>query len=204
MSWAPLLDGPAIEDYTNENIGGIVMSNGADIQARFRTFLESSPDDYEVFEGLRQSIIRSDLYRPYSHDLNTIERLIEEELYGLARTQIDESMPNLLLSPRAHEMLARVAAAQDDGELVEEASNAALMCLEAIAASGDGSRERPFRVLRTSDEYDLLDYLHAAMEKQQVVHVRQRHYDVLTCEDGRELWFDITQAYKLLGDSIEE
>lgn len=178
------------------------MSDGADIRTQFRQFVESGAERTGQYDRLRARIVRSDDYEPYSQQLNDIARLIDEARFDLAREQFESSLPNLLLSPRAHEMMAQVAAVEDDPELAAEESRAAMACLEAIAATGDGTREHPYRVLRASDEYDFLAYIRAIMVKQQVVHLDGKHYDVLQCNNGREIWFDITDAYQKLDDAM--
>ena len=78
----------------------------------------------------------------------------------------------------------------------------AATCCEGILATGDGTKEKPYLVTRTSDEYDILQYLDKQFGGQALVSDGDRNFDVMTCSDGTELWFDITDPFKKLEESL--
>jgi hypothetical protein len=57
-------------------------------------------------------------------------------------------------------------------------------------ASGDGTRARPWTVLRVSDEYDVLRSLGRRPASQELVGQAGRELDRIECVDGSEAWFD--------------
>ena len=65
-------------------------------------------------------------------------------------------------------------------------------CLQGILATGDGSRRKPYLVSQLSDEYDVLKLLGQTCEKQHLVQRGPRSCDVLTCDDGSQRWFNIS------------
>jgi hypothetical protein len=66
-------------------------------------FLKSP--DRESYLSLRDAVVSSDQYEPYSFELEEVGKLLDAGELTEARERISASMPNLLLSPRAHLML---------------------------------------------------------------------------------------------------
>jgi hypothetical protein len=130
--------------------------------------------------------------------MSSIHELLDQGRYGDARTRLSESMPNLLLSPRAHLVLALIAEKTGDEKGSQMERYIASSCAEGILATGDGSKGSPYVVLRTSDEHDVVQYLGKEFTRQALINEEARHYDVITCADGSELWFDITIPYNRL------
>jgi hypothetical protein len=158
----------------------------------------------ENYLRIRQMILDHETYQPYSEDLFDIGDLVEKGEYRKAQDALAAGMPNLLLSPRAHIFLSVIAreSGSEDGAKME--GHVACACAEGIMATGDGSEEKPYLVVRTSDEYDLLEYLDMEMTGQSLKHENDKHFDVLTTKDGREVWFDITEAYEKMGGEMEQ
>ena len=172
------------------------MTDGAEIRSRYQDFL-TQPSG-ERFVSLRNAIIESANYDPYTDSLNEIQRLIDDGEYDEAGRRLDSCMPNLMLSPRAHLVMAALAELRDaDSDRSDLERSVARACLEAIAGTGDGSRQRPYQVLRATDEHDLLTFLGREGDGQRFVHDGDRHFEVLSC-GGEEIWFDISDAYNWL------
>lgn len=66
------------------------------------------------------------------------------------------------------------------------------LALDSILSSGDGSAERPWSVLRISDEYDVLAAQDRRSTDQELVVDGDRRLDHHRCADGSEAWFDVT------------
>lgn len=171
-----------------------------DVDQLFASFMESRND--ETFLALRQQIIASDAYQPYSDEFTTAEQLID--LYSLdeAREALEDTMPNLLLSPRAHRLLAEIDLEAGDVQSADRERMMAAACVEGVLATGDGSEQQPYLILRTSDEYDVLAHLGKRSEMQSLVLKEEKHLDLITCSDGSEVWFDITDAFARLTESF--
>jgi hypothetical protein len=73
-----------------------------------------------------------------------------------------------------------------------------------ILATGDGSADKPYLVSRVSDEYDILRHTKKGMKGQSLRTKGDKSFDVIACQDGQELWFDITAVFgsmkKMLAD----
>src|SRR5262245_31281261 len=115
----------------------------------FFAFLESPTR--ETYLAVHEAVSTSEQYSPYSNEMDSIDDLLEQERYADIRAQISESMPNLLLSPRAHLLLGLVSDRTGDEKGAQMERFIATACAEGILSTGDGSRERPYLVLRTSD-----------------------------------------------------
>lgn len=173
-----------------------------DLDQLFGDFIESP--ERETWLELRQQVIASDAYQPYSDEFSTAEELLD--LYELvdARAALEDTMPNLLLSPRAHRLLAEIESAGGDVPAAERERIIANACIEGILATGDGSEEHPWLVLRPSDEYDVLAHLGKRPDMQSLVRGDGKRYDLITCTDDSEVWFDVTEAFEQLGKSLGE
>ena len=68
-----------------------------------------------------------------------------------------------------------------------------------ILATGDGTRARPWTVLRVSDEYDVLRSLGRRPVSQELVGGAGRELDRIECTDGSEAWFDASGLVVLDG-----
>jgi hypothetical protein len=65
---------------------------------------------------------------------------------------------------------------------------------ESVAITGNGSAESPFVLSRTSDAHRILRQLNRKMVSQSLVKNGDRMVDILTCDDGSQLHFDVTAA----------
>ena len=160
--------------------------------------------DRDSFAALRAEIVSSEKYDPYSRELDEVNALLDAGDFEAAHCKLTEAMPNLFLSPAAHLAIAYVAEQTDDEESAKMEAFLAAMCCEGILTTGEGSRANPYLVLRTSDEYDVLQYLGKSFTGQALVEDGERHLDRMTCADGTELWFDITDAYNQLAQRSGE
>lgn len=152
----------------------------------------------ETYRKAWQALIESPAYDPYSEEIYDIVDLIEAERYDEAQEALRAAMPNLHLSPSAHLMMSRIARGRGEEQTSEIEMTIAAACAEGLKATGDGSREQPYLVARTTDEYDLLGYLEKEMAEQSLVHADERHFDLIKTADGAEIWFDITVPYGIL------
>jgi hypothetical protein len=96
------------------------------------------------------------------------------------------------LSPRAHFFAAEAHAALGQEEQAELERWVFSTCLKGILATGDGTRRKPYLITQIPDEYDLLKLLGLENEQQQIVLRGRRTCDVLTCTNGGEVWFDVS------------
>ena len=165
------------------------------MQEKLVAFLNSP--GLETYLAIREEVIGSSQYAPYSEELDSADQLLDAGEYMEARQRITESMPNLLLSPRAHYLLCRIARALNDHNTAESELKMFVVCLAGILQTGDGSHERPYVVVRVDDEYDLIHWeLRKERVGQSLIQKEEKCYDVLRLEDGSELWFDITDAFR--------
>lgn len=119
--------------------------------------------------------------------------LVVGEVAGLEALQ--RLMPGALLSPAAHAALAHALARTGRPDAAARERRLAEASLAGILATGDGSRERPWSVLRVSDEYDVLRSLRRRSVEQSVERDGRRHLDHHVCDDGSDVWFDVTELF---------
>ncbi len=164
-------------------------------------FIESP--DRETYLAFRQKIISSDEYQPYSDEIVTAGELYEEGKFEEASEVIHDAMLNLVLSPQAHQFLAFLHHKLGNEQAAEMEMMIGQACLEGILATGDGSAEQPYIVVRTSDEHDVIEYLDQELKRQSLTHRGDKHLDRIECMDGDEYWFDITDAYEHMSRSFD-
>lgn len=167
------------------------------MKEQFANFIESP--NRQSYLALRETIVNSDDYQPYSADaFESAERLYEQQELDQAREVLIAAMPNLLLSPRAHLMLSFLYSKQGDERSSQMELMLASACIDGILATGDGSAQSPYLVTRISDEYDVLDHFDKQLASQALRQSDDQHLDVIRCTDGSEIWFDISDAYNQL------
>lgn len=147
----------------------------------------------------RESLLNSDVYNPYSLELDEATKLIETKEYIEAKQIITQAMPNLLLSPRAHLILATIAEALGNEPEADLESSLATICLHGILTTGEGTQENPYLITRVSDEYDLLEYLNKTVSNQSLLTRNHQYLDCLWASDGSQLFFEITALRKTIG-----
>ncbi|MGK7924152.1 MAG: DUF4919 domain-containing protein [Spirulina sp.] len=166
----------------------------------FDKFLELS--DRESYLAVRTAIVSSKSYDPYSDEIDEIDELLSMGKLEEALQKLFASMPNLLLSPRAHLMRSCIAKQSNDEQVAQTASVIAATCYQGILATGDGSKDSPYIVVRITDEYDILQYLDKQIEMQSLYSDKKQHFDKFECKDGTEIWFDITDVHNKLLETL--
>ncbi|RMF88787.1 MAG: hypothetical protein D6741_18625 [Planctomycetota bacterium] len=176
----------------------------------FKAFLqERTPESYD---RVRRSIAESDLYEPNCPAM--AEALMAEEngnLEEMARC-VQRSFPTFLLSPQAHMLLATYYDAVGNTEMCQFECEVHELCARFLMETGDGTQERPYRIMNSSDEYDImmmsLIMQRLSQGKQlepenpeeiipNVVDTRLEQpkdggvCEIITLDDGSEWWFDI-------------
>ena len=158
----------------------------------FSAFVDSS--DRDAFLAVRQQLLSSEHFDPNSDKFELIEELVVDNRFDDAAEQLGQAMPNLILSPRAHLLSALVARKRGDSQSEQTAFKIAAACCQGIISTGEGNRDAPYIVTRTSDEYDVLQFLDKEFKRQTLKLDGQRRFDVMESTDGLEFWFDITEA----------
>ena len=69
------------------------------------------------------------------------------------------------------------------------------VALQGIFGTGNGSPEAPWHVLRISDQYDVLKVLGKRPARQEMVRREDHLCDRHICEDGSEVWFDLSLLF---------
>lgn len=121
---------------------------------------------------------------------------LQERRYGELLPVLLELMPGAMLSPGTHQLLADCYDHVGQSRAADRERTLARIAVRAILTSGDGSYDRPWGVLRVSDEADAL-----AQRGRTSRHVRyeqrgERLLDLHECDDGSEVWFDVTLLHQ--------
>jgi hypothetical protein len=117
-----------------------------------------------------------------------LARLLDGDDPATAVRGLEPLMPGALLSPAAHAALA--SALDRVGRREDAATHRSLArsALRGMLGSGRGTRDRPWRVLRVSDEYDVLRYLGRRPRGQDLVEEDGVELDRIAT-DGDDAWF---------------
>lgn len=151
--------------------------------------------DRETFLALRNEVIASKAFKPYSDEMDQAAELSAAGKVEAARDLLLQSMDNLMLNPRAHARLSDCYSKLGDREAATRENKIAEACIKGILSTGDGTKEKPYLVLRADDEYEVLSSLKKRSKMQSLQFVGQRKFDVLTCTDDSEIYFDITDFF---------
>jgi len=145
----------------------------------------------QKFTELRSALIESAEYDPSGDQLEEIERLFDEGEHAKLLELGRESLGTYLLSPRLHHFLRLSAEASGDAERAGFERYLCRLCFEGILGTGDGSEGHPYLVTSSDDEHDVLSYLGKTAAATRLLE-GERSCDVVRCDDGEELWFDVT------------
>jgi hypothetical protein len=148
----------------------------------------------ETLEPLRDAVRSAPGFDPELRVREQAAALLREGRHDDAVTALEASMPGSLLSPAAHAMLATALRHTGRPEGAARHARLARAALEGILATGDGTAERPWSVLRISDEYDVVDSLGTRPVSQGLLVDGARRVDRVECQDGRTLHFDVTRV----------
>ncbi len=141
---------------------------------------------------LREAVRRSPNFRPDLDVPAATAPLLAREAYDDVVGLVDDLMPGAFFSPAAHAVLAGAHEAAGRPDRARKERRIAQLAMAAILGSGDGSADRPWAVLRVSDEYDVLRSQDRVSRRQTLVTRDGRDLDHHVCDDGTEAWFDIT------------
>ncbi len=162
------------------------------MQNLFLAYLEApGPEGYRA---LRSALVRHPAYDPSSGDLDDLEFLYEKKRHAELQARFDEAKSNLLLSPRAHVLAGMTARDLGDNDTFEAERHVYLQCIAGIQGTGDGSELSPYLIARPSDADDLLLHLGRQIESEERIQRDERTYDVMTCDNGSAVWFNVTDA----------
>ena len=148
----------------------------------------------ETLEPLRDAVRAAPGFDPELRVRKHADVLIREGRHADAVAALEASMPGSLLSPAAHAMLAAALRRTGREDAAARHARLARAALDGILATGDGSADRPWSVLRISDEYDVVDSLGTRPVQQGLVADGPRRVDRIECQDGRTLHFDVTRV----------
>jgi len=148
----------------------------------------------ESFLNCRQLVINDPEYDPYSEDTGNVQDLLNE---GRFEDVVKYVNVNILLSPGMHifKFLAYKELGDEKGMHIE--MTIARTIFECIEKTGNGTKDSPYIVTRISDERDLVRYhLNKEDTMQRLVKGEDKIMDVLTLNDGSEIYFDISDSYR--------
>jgi hypothetical protein len=147
--------------------------------------------DPEALARLRRAVRRSPGYRADLDVLADAAPLLERGAHGEVVALVRGLMPGAFFSPSAHAVLGAAHEALGDDVRAARERRTSRLALASILESGDGSADRPWSVLRISDEYDVLRAQGRTSREQLLVTRAGRELDQHRCHDGSEAWFDI-------------
>jgi hypothetical protein len=174
------------------------------MQRRLMQFVESPTR--ETYLAVREAALAETPLPIAATDLASLADLLEAEAHDELLARIDALPASKVLSPRVHYLAAEAAEALGDLETVELERFLFVVCLRGLLATGDGTRHATYSVCHATDEHDLLETSGLAAARQQVVEHDGALCDVVTCTDGREVWFDVSAVLSrpLLSDSARK
>jgi hypothetical protein len=161
------------------------------IEERFNRFV--TEPTCERYFGVRELILSATDYDPYSARLDEIATRFEAGEFSAVLSACDALGSSWCLSPRVHFFAGVSALEKGENTRSQREKRCAHACLSGLMSTGEGTAEHPFRVTYISDEYDLLRSLRVSdFRGQELVDTGSCHCDLISCDDGAEYWFDVT------------
>lgn len=150
----------------------------------------------QTYLAVRDAVLAASPLRIAAIDLTELERMLAEGSAPDVLDRLAAMPPSKVLSPRVHLLAAEAAEAAGDVAGGEVERFLFVLCLQGLLATGDGSAAEPYLVCHATDEYDLLEALELKPARQSLVEDGGRLCDVLTCSNGRKVWFDVTAVMR--------
>jgi len=146
------------------------------------------------FLATRAAMIESRRFDPKSTVLPDVFRLLAKGLWHQTLAITRAAMGNWILNPGIHFVTSQGLRELGQEARAENEYELGRALLGGLRQTGDGSAERPYLVLRAADEYDILSSLGLRCRAHQVAFRGGVALDALACDDGRDVWFDVTAA----------
>jgi hypothetical protein len=158
----------------------------------------------ENFLAIRDIVIEHPDWQPYGTGLEELSKLLDEENWDEFIEGGRKLVPDYLLSPSFHMMRSFALNKLEDEESADMEAAMAMMCIQGIKSTGDGTQDSPWLVTRTLDEYDVLRQLSKEPGGQALIEGEDgRRLDRIECTDGSEYFFDVTDCMKKLNDQFK-
>lgn len=109
-----------------------------------------------TLDRLRAAVVAAPTFDPDLDLRRTLEPLLIAGDHEGVATTISDLMPGAALNATAHRMLSFALAALGDEAGARREARMSRLSISSVLATGDGSEERPWSVLRVADEYDVL------------------------------------------------
>lgn len=141
---------------------------------------------------LRRTVLDSPSYDPGLDLLGEARALAARDDHSGILTLVRSRMPGAFFSPSAHGLMAAAFSALGDERRADGEQRTARLAMASIIRTGDGTAQRPWSVLRISDEYDVLRRRRRTSQRQTKVTHDGKHLDRHQLDDGSEAWFDVS------------
>jgi len=162
------------------------------VLSRLNAFLRERTLDRYL--AARDAMLVSRHYDPKSTVLPDIYRQLGRGLYNQILALATKAMGNWLLNPGIHFVVSQAFRELGDEERADHEAEMGRALLGGLLMTGDGSPDHPYIVLRAADEYDVLASMGLRCRAHQVAYRNGRAFDALACDDGRDVWFDVSAA----------
>lgn len=154
-------------------------------------YLESQ--DLEHLARLRSAVVGSASFDPDLELMSELGPLMEEGRHREIVDAVTAKMPGAALNPTAHLAMSAALEALGDEPGAKRESIMAKVAVSSVLATGDGSEESPWSVLRVADEYDIMRAKGIAPSGQSAQSRDGRVVDRHETADGGAVWFVIDE-----------
>ena len=163
------------------------MSN-APVDQAIHDFFRSPTVDYYL--AAQQAILASDCYDPAASRIVSLESRISLG-HHVVDAELEQYSLEYELCPRWHYLCGRICERKRDQRGVRTAVQRMQLCLRAISETGEGTKNRPFRITYLTDTDDIVRAFGESVRYQQLVASPDGYRDVVTSHSGDEFWFDV-------------
>ena len=113
----------------------------------------------ENFIAIREIVVAHPDWKPYGTGLEDLSKLLDDEKWEEFVEGGHTLVPDYLLSPSFHMMRSFALNKLEDEQSADMEAAMAMMCIQGIKSTGEGTQDSPWLVTRTLDEYDVIRQL---------------------------------------------
>lgn len=156
--------------------------------------------DLENLARLRGAVAGSASFDPDLELMSELGPLMEQGRHQEIVDAVTAKMPGAALNPTAHLAMSAALEALGDERAAKRESIMAKVAVSSVLATGDGSEESPWSVLRVADEYDIMRAKGVTPSGQSAQSRDGRMVDRHVTTDGGEVWFVLDEPTRPVPD----
>ena len=177
-----------------------------ELKQDLRRFLRDSPLPEPIAHQVYRLVTNKDDFREHLEELIANQSVLITSLGYTGVLSMAQQLPPEVLESKLWQLapmgvyasghlwlvLSDLIHARGDYESAVQASTISKLLLSAVTRAAAGTERDPYLTALVGDQYELLNFAGRPSVERSTEQRGRRKFDVHSCEDGSEAWFDVT------------